>query len=370
MSDEMKRDLLVQDPTASSVGNGSSVADSQLEADTELSLSAYVDGECGWLKSFFAKRHLRTSFEARKFVDELERTSGEIQRAYPLELQEACSDVSLWPRIAARIHQEERLTLLRSIPVEQPNSFFWVARLGWGGLGAVAASVFFLASMPFGAQSGLNLRSPPISSLHAGGASPEKVAYEMAAPMSQAIAQPVVNGVSAVSDRQSAYAANAPAAFGVSVAQVSRGAPGASPNQPSFYLSRGDYLNRSDYLSRHEQRALQLAAFQEAERTGRYNSPSNPSSQMVSGRNESDYSLNLSNDRKAIAPQVFEADWVRSKGRVRVLQSASGNSGILWVHRPVPSRVVDGRLYDPNIKNDAFAAARATTPQLTQVGNR
>ena len=80
-----------------------------LQPKEELCLSAYVDGECGWLKRIFAKRALSNSFEARRFVDELERTSEQIQRSYSTELNLISEDVSLWPRISARIAQEERL---------------------------------------------------------------------------------------------------------------------------------------------------------------------------------------------------------------------------------------------------------------------
>ena len=258
----------------------------KLQASEELCLSAFVDGECGWIKKIFARRTLSKNFEARRFVDELERTSDQIQRSYSTELNTLSEDVSLWPRISARIAQEERLTLLRSIPLESGTQFSWLSRLSWGGLGAVAASMLILIYLPINSA---------------------KQASEYSS-----------NAVKVISTDGRGFNAASPQLTNVSQVQ-----------------------NAQDGVSEEDYRALHLASLQRnraAEISGVEGRDPNvwrflqQTPQFI--ESEQANGLSLSNQRRVIAPQVFEADWMRSNGRVRVLQDPSGKAGIIWVNRP------------------------------------
>ena len=292
----------------------------QLQHREELCLSAFVDGECGWIKKIFARRKLLKSFEARRFVDELERTSTEIQRSYIPEIEHLGTEVSLWPKISARIAQEERLTLLRSIPIDTPSPFSWMLRLSWSGLGAVAASAIFLLYLP-------NIQAP------------------QSGPFA---ARPLVANSSVVAQLSDVRVVAANGSEDVKRFEENNGLQTASLAETSF--EKPSRLSEDDY------RALQLAAMQGS---GAGHNQDQYAWKFIQQEprfidNQNSEGLSLPNQRKVIAPQAFEVDWVRSNGRVRLLQDSGGKSAMLWVNRP----------------QNVPAAVQARSANLVQVGNR
>ena len=287
---------------------------SDLCASDEICLSAFVDREGGWLNSFFAKRILARSFEARKFVDDLERTSAKFGQVFSSEIDADCADVSLWPRISARIAQEERLTLLRSIPLETTplqGSLSWIARLSWSGFGAVAASLLLLVYLP-NQQSRGN--------------------FEIAS--SEAAFSPVVISGSEISNQDNMPIANRKIGVAGFVNQ----------EQDSNFktVSIDESQAASNFEDSDSWRFLQQ------------------SPQFLDSEKTQDLGLSLKNQRRAIAPQVFEVDWMRSNGRVRVLQDSSGKAGIIWVNRPTRTVVAS---------NNNINLTGARSSPMTQSGN-
>lgn len=309
----------------------------------ELRLSAFVDGECGWLKRILTKRTLQRSYEARKFVAELERTSTHLQQNYGPELKSLSGDISLWPKISARIAQEERLTLLRSMPVENVEPFSWGLRLGWSGVGALAASTLLFLYLPVAPDS-------KVSDI----ANSNKLAV-LSNFDSTRLDKFADRGTQAKIVARSNSAA---------VAEVSRGSDNTRFLNSGFLpqvatVSEGAYEPGSK-LSRDEYRSLELAALQ----GGRDTSERDPyvwkfiqqEPRFIDNNNSE--GLSLRNERKVIAPHLFEVDWVRSNGRVRLLQDPRGNNAMIWVNKP--KRAAASQTFQ----------AKSGSPMVVQAGNR
>ena len=302
-------------------GSNPSVTDerSNLCASDEICLAAFIDGECGWFRKIIAKRILGRSYEARRFVNDLERTSEQFEQRYNSEINPLREDVSLWTRISARIAQEERLTLLRSIPLETSQPFPWIARLSWSGFGAVAASLLMLVYLPVGQSSGNS---------------------EIA---SSGSVSPIVVSRSAVSEVRNVNQKADPA--GIANAESILQNVSLRDGPVSLRDGQGEPGLEEDNSWKFLQESPQFLD------------------------SEKSRGLSLSNQRRVIAPQVFEVDWMRSYGRVRVLQDASGKAGIIWVNRPTRTLVASNN----NLKlplSQSSPRAQSGNLYATSVGNR
>lgn len=261
----------------------------------ELALSAFADGQASWWQKIFAKKILGRSFEARQYVDKLERASEQFKQQYLEDQTEDCKSLAISHKIMQRIEQEERLSLLRSLPTEYStrstsiSDFFNFDKLAWSSFGAVCASLFFLFLLPVLTDSSLN------SNQH-------KVALNnVAAEPIAKIASANIDGI--VVDGQ----------------LVAFGSPVVSQDSRFFQNNREVRQNQDSLLNYRDD----------------YNSFGREAAYTRNIKAPVENSLYLK--RKNLAPQVAEIDWVRSVGRVKVLRNPNGKASILWVQKKQPT---------------------------------
>ncbi len=247
-----------------------------LDHNSEMQLAAFVDGESRWWQSFFIRKKLCSCFESRQYVDRLERSSQCFKRQYSSESAKECAELAVADKVLNRITQEERLSLLRSLPSDylRENSFFArlfsVDRLAWGSFGAAFASLIFLFVIP-------SLTSDSIANIQ------------------------MANGQVVNAKQLVAFNPNSVSARNVGELQLAAENP-EDNSRPIFFSQF------SEGYAPIEQR---------------------PS---VINRDGSFYLK-----RKQIAPQIVDVDWVRSAGRVKVLRDPNGKASILWVQKKQPS---------------------------------
>lgn len=112
----------------------------ELHEAEELLLSKYFDHETSFFERIAARRLLNRSSCARRYLGVLEQTQRSLRRELP-EIR-----ASLWTRISARLHQEERSALLlgrRSVVDERPaRSGLWLT--GGAAAALMAAAIFVM----------------------------------------------------------------------------------------------------------------------------------------------------------------------------------------------------------------------------------
>lgn len=119
------------------------------EAD-EILLEKYFDNEASFLERFSARRLISRDAAAQRYLSSLESTQAAVKEAVPLEGN------SLWMRISARLHAEERsVVLLGKRNFEKEGSLF-----GWkpaglllrGGAAAALGMALIVSAMPHARQ--------------------------------------------------------------------------------------------------------------------------------------------------------------------------------------------------------------------------
>jgi hypothetical protein len=293
--------------------------DKALNADEEIQLASYVDQECSTFASILVKRKLQKSFEARQYVDQLERSSQDFKKSFTNYSDTISKDVNLADRVYQRIVQEERLSLLRSLPsnYEQEKPFF--GRYAWGAMGAVCASlvlVVFPALFSFIDNQKIH-SAQKINSAHLLTSQSESTQAEL--DRTQLAQLQFENGDLG---RVVNYTADELAAR----------------NSEQNLLGQGSkvYL-----LGERELMALQSLSQRSLAQQGLIGSDSADDSlnyaSLAGNRIEPTYRDEFGTRRREVAPKVVDVDWVRSSGRVRVLRDPQGRASILWVQKKQPS---------------------------------
>ena len=258
-----------------------------LSEKEEMLLVRYFDDEHSFLDGFLAKRLIARSSAAREFMDTLN-TIGAIARSErPGILSEDPNPVDLWDKISARIDEEERSALYlgtRSTRRQEEkvgswSSLFSLDRFIWGlSGGAVAACMTYYVVI--------------------GG---------------------VVNG--GVSD---------PATIGAMASNAQRKQVVAS----NVGLNTGRVVTRAAPRRNSSNQApvVQVAA-KGSEVKDSFTGEENTN---VGGALESSSQFEPIQVRNRV-PTALEVDWVRSDGRVRMVQDVADRSAIIWVKKRQPS---------------------------------
>lgn len=149
----------------------------------ERLIMRFADGECGPLARLKAKKLVRRSASARRFLDDLRHTSV-FMGGYENDLHKSESgQVDLWKRVEQRIEQEERAAIFlgerrAGVKVDIFKEFFSSSSLAAGlSGGVVAALLLAFVWTPDGAM----LPVPESSDAPAG-----------SAPLAQAVSNPAV----------------------------------------------------------------------------------------------------------------------------------------------------------------------------------
>jgi|GEM_PF-6199468 len=125
------------------------VQNSEIDEKQELMLLRFLDGECGLFEKLRANQLLKTSAEARSFIEEMRSLGDETRRSMSVKAVESQhGKIDLWDKISTRIEQEERAEFFlgkrETIQSNQQSSWssYFPSQLAWGFSG-VAASVIF-----------------------------------------------------------------------------------------------------------------------------------------------------------------------------------------------------------------------------------
>ncbi len=151
---------------------------SQLAEQEELLLTAYFDGECGFLSKLRAHRLLRRNAQAQTFLEALTSLSESSLQSFFNDRRQTheLAKVDLWERVSTRIDQEERAAFFlgkrdstQASSSKEKESFFGMREFFWGGAGAALSFLFVFALSPGGAP---QVATESGSSSQAGSTSP------------------------------------------------------------------------------------------------------------------------------------------------------------------------------------------------------
>lgn len=123
----------------------------ELSEQDEIVLSRYCDGEAGFFEARRARRLIALSSEAHRYVEQLGGVQEQLLQLSALRVSEGEQEVDLWSRIDARINQEERAELYlgrrKAEQVERSSNglSLWLGRSGWGVAGALATLMITFA---------------------------------------------------------------------------------------------------------------------------------------------------------------------------------------------------------------------------------
>lgn len=105
----------------------------------EVLIEKYVDGECGILSKFKARRLLANNRSARQFLDSLLSLAEELR---DFELKQNNPKVDMWDQVSMRIEQEERAERFlgkRNESEKVSAKVSWTS-LGWGFSGSLVTA--------------------------------------------------------------------------------------------------------------------------------------------------------------------------------------------------------------------------------------
>ena len=308
----------------------------------KLLLERYADGELNWFSVLKVKRLLKHNKAAEDYIYSLSALSNLIEETEHLALfSHESEDNDLledsWQKISARIEQEEHAALLlgeRKVSTRK-NSFalsklseifsfdFQGAdfRSGWAtgwasGLGsAVALSAIFLA-VSFSTQSGSHVTDRP--SEMASRVDAARVQY-----VSDEISEDEVNWSITVNNQTPSLP------HGSSTSSSTSSSMASHQSVPLEFVSSSSIFNNP------------VLAFEE-DAIGALSN--NVIEQILIGSESSVVAKPLAFD-DFFASSPIEIDWVRSDGKVQMIQDKDSSGTILWVNKPASSDIKGKETY-------------------------
>ncbi len=311
-------------------------ANAKLSEKQERLLMRYVDSELGWLGKWQVERLLTNNELAKNFVSSLRLTSDHTRSALVQTPMGASglggSSVDLWERISNRIETEERAEMFlgkRPFPGSDSgmtvgwNMFQWKSGALIGA--PVGAGLAVLALFLTNGNSSGRMENP-------GGVATQVI-------------QVADNQVGAIQPGQMQLAVKQAAA------EIQR-----SSSEPSL---------RTEALNTPPIQLVSNGAVGDLNR----NMDVGPSGASVS-RGEPEYG------RPVVYQDPMEVDWLRSDGRIRMINNQDRRNAIIWIKRANPaqaankSRSASGNVRENSLRVMQPNVIQQNTPTAITVGNR